>query len=234
MTHPRKYVLRKRAEGQAETRRRIIESTIGLHLEVGPAATPITEVARRAGVERATVYKHFPADGDLFAACSAHWRALHPMPDPQTWAEIADPGERLRTGLRAVYGWYRETRVMTANVLRDAQSLPALDAVISSGLLRNLDRLTDILVAAFQARGRRAERIRLACRAAIDFEFWRRLESLGDDEAADLGASLVEAATAPQGRMLARGHRTRRGGLATGGEPRVVSRGPGSVGRSRR
>lgn len=196
MTPKRTYVLHKRAETQAATRQRIIETTVALHQEVGPAQTHIAEVARRAGVERATVYKHFPLDGELFAACSAHWRSLHPMPDPHGWADIADHGQRLRTGLEAVYGWYGETRTMTANVLRDSPTLPALEAIISAGLLRNLDRLTDTLVAPFGASGRRTKRINFACRAAIDFEFWRRLEPLGNKEAARLGASLVETAAA--------------------------------------
>ncbi|MCY7302061.1 MAG: TetR/AcrR family transcriptional regulator, partial [Thermoleophilia bacterium] len=41
---------------------------------VGPAATQISEIARRAGVQRVTVYNHFPDEASLFAACSAHWR----------------------------------------------------------------------------------------------------------------------------------------------------------------
>ena len=190
----RPYTLRRRADSQAATRQRIIEATVGLHLDVGPAATQIAEVARRAGVQRATVYKHFPAEGELFAACSAHWRSLHPMPDTAVWQSIAEPGARLRKGLADVYAWYRETRPMTANVLRDAQSLPALAAIIGGGLLKNLDRLADVLVEPIGARGARAERVRIAARAAIDFGFWQVVEPLGDEAAADLGAGLVEFA----------------------------------------
>src|SRR5919206_2344341 len=99
----RKYELKQRAEQLEETRRRIVEATSRLHLERGPAATTIAEVARRAGVQRRTVYNHFPDDAALFAACSAHWRDLHPAPDPASWA-----GD-LRTALRELYAWYRET-----------------------------------------------------------------------------------------------------------------------------
>ena len=190
----RQYTLRKRAESQAETRQRIIESTVALHQEVGPASTPIVEIARRARVQRATVYKHFPSDGELYAACSAHWRSLHPMPDPRHWETIDDTTERLRVGLGEVYAWYRETRAMTANVLRDAQTLPALQPIVAGGLVTNLNRLADILVQPFHARGKRADRIRLAARAAMQFDFWQCLEPLGDQEAADLGAALVELA----------------------------------------
>jgi AcrR family transcriptional regulator len=92
MAMKRKYALRKRAEQVAETRRRITEAAIELHGTVGPAGTRISEVARRAGVQRVTVYNHFPDDASLFAACSAHWRALHPGPDPAAWAGIEDSG----------------------------------------------------------------------------------------------------------------------------------------------
>ena len=85
-------------------------------------------------------------------------------------------------------------------LILNAKTLPALDAIVSNGLLANLDRLTDILVRPFKARGKRAERIRLAGRAAIDFGFWRLLEPMGDKEAADLGARLVEAAAGPASR----------------------------------
>ena len=36
-----------------------------LHKEVGPAQTTIAEIARRAGVQRLTVYNHFPTKPDL-------------------------------------------------------------------------------------------------------------------------------------------------------------------------
>jgi AcrR family transcriptional regulator len=68
----RKYELKARADRQAETRRRITEATVALHEEVGPARTTVTEVARRAGVTRLTVYNNFPEERELFAACQGH------------------------------------------------------------------------------------------------------------------------------------------------------------------
>ena len=178
-----------------ETRRRITEATVELHRTVGPAATQISEIARRAGVQRVTVYNHFPDDASLFAACSAHWRALHPSPDPAAWLAIEDPGERLRLGLRELYAWYRETEPMTANVLRDAELLPALRPIIEGGLGGYLDAVRRILTEPFRVRGRRRrEHVDAAVRAAVDFHFWRALAPLGDDEAAELAAGLVELA----------------------------------------
>src|SRR5687767_1461555 len=135
---PRKYEMKKRAEALEETRRRITEVTVELHRTIGPAATRITDIADLAGVQRATVYNHFPDEGSLFASCSAHWRALHPSPDPAPWRELKDSSERLRVGLEELYAWYRETESMTANVLRDAEVIPSLKRLIDNGLGRYL------------------------------------------------------------------------------------------------
>jgi AcrR family transcriptional regulator len=194
MSEKRKYELKQRAQRLADTRRRITEATVELHRTVGPAATHINEVARRAGVQRMTVYNHFPNDTALLTACSAHWRALHPTPDLAAWRAVEDPGARLRLGLRQLYGWYRETEPMTANVLRDAQVLPALRAILEGGLLRYLDQAGQVLTESLGARGRRRQRVDAAARAAIDLHTWRALAPLGDAEAAELAAGLIELA----------------------------------------
>jgi len=194
MRAKRKYELGKRAEQLEETRRRITEATVELHRTVGPAGTRISDVARRAGVQRLTVYNHFPDETSLFAACAAHWRELHPAPDPTAWAAIEGPGRRLRTALRELYGWYRETEPMTANVLRDLERLPALREVVEGGLGRYLDGVHALLARPFGARGRRRQRLDAALEAALGFHLWRALAPLGDGEAAELAAGLVELA----------------------------------------
>ena len=141
-----------------------------------------------------TVYNHFPDETALLAACSAHWRALHPTPDLATWRAVQDPGARLRLGLRELYGWYRETEPMTANVLRDAQVLPSLNAILEGGLLRYLNQARRVLTEPIGARGRRRQRVDAAARAAIDLHTRRPLAPLGDAEAADLAARLIELA----------------------------------------
>ena len=179
----RKYELKQRAEQAEETRRRIVETVVGLHLTVGPAATTISEVARRVGVQRQTVYNHFPDEQELFAACSAHWRGRHPAPDPAAWTDLRD-------GLGELYAWYRETEPMTANVLRDAGALPALRAVLEPGLEAYLTEVRRVLATPL-GRGRR---LAAAVAVATDFHVWRSLKELGDDEAAELMTSLVEEA----------------------------------------
>src|SRR5512134_1449821 len=94
----RRYRKRRRAALEEETRRRITEAAVELHGTIGPARTTVSAVADRAGVQRATVYRHFPDEESLFAACSAHWAMLNPPPDPGSWDE-PDPDRRLAVAL---------------------------------------------------------------------------------------------------------------------------------------
>jgi AcrR family transcriptional regulator len=194
----RKYELKQRADQVEETRRRIVEATSGLHLERGPAATSIAEVARRAGVQRRTVYNHFPDEATLFEACSAHWRALHPPPDPAAWTD-------LRQALRELYAWYGETERMTAHVLRDAELLPSLRAVLEPGLLTYTRAVREVLA----KEAGQSPRIEAAIRLVTDFHSWRLLAPLGDQEAVELSAGLVELASARRGRPRTRARRAR-------------------------
>jgi len=118
---PRSYTLKRRAEQQAETRRRIVEAAVALHSSLGPARTPLSLVAERAGVQRHTLYAHFPDERSLLLACSGLTAERDPLPDAEPWRAIGDRGERLRTGLRAVYAWYGRNAELAACVLRDAE-----------------------------------------------------------------------------------------------------------------
>jgi AcrR family transcriptional regulator len=129
MTRP--YTLRKRAQKREETRARIIEAVVALHQEVGPLHTTISAVAERAGVERLTVYRHFPDEPSLFAACSSHYMTAHHPPDPATWMAISDPRERTQTALTALYSYYRKVAPMFTTVLRDAPRIPALQPFVT-------------------------------------------------------------------------------------------------------
>src|SRR5215831_15991880 len=112
----RTYTLKRRAEHRAQTRRRIVKAAIDLHSSIGPALTTISMVAERAGVQRHTLYAHFPNERDLFLACSGQALEQDPLPDAEGWSAIKDGPERLRTGLRAVYGWYDRNTDLAACV----------------------------------------------------------------------------------------------------------------------
>jgi AcrR family transcriptional regulator len=120
----RTYTLKKRAEQQAETRRRIVEAAVDLHSSVGPALTTLSQVAERAGVQRHTLYAHFPDERSLFMACSGLTMERDPLPDAEAWRTIEDQRERLSVGLLAIYGWYERNAELAACVLRDAEYHP--------------------------------------------------------------------------------------------------------------
>src|SRR3954453_7585224 len=104
---PRKYQKTRRAEQQEETRQRIVEAMVDLHREVGPARTTISAIAERAGVERLTVYRHFPDETAMFRACTTHYATQVPGPDAAMWAGVEEPAERLRSALHQFYDYYR-------------------------------------------------------------------------------------------------------------------------------
>jgi AcrR family transcriptional regulator len=185
----RKYELRSRAEAQRQTRERIVLATMDLHREVGPAQTTIAEVARRAGVQRLTVYNHFPDEAELFGACQAHWMELHPLPDLDDALTETEPAERLRAALRGYYHWYRETQPMAENIQRDRTLVPALDSLMRRTADARADRFADALAQGLDAGAARRALVRLA----LDFWTWRRLrhEGLDDDAAADLMTAAV-------------------------------------------
>ncbi len=196
----RPYRMTRRAELEEQTRRRITESTVALHEEVGPARTSISAVAERAGVRRSTVYRHFPDDESLFAACSSHWRAANPAPDPRDWAAIEDPRERTETALRALYAFYERTEGMYVSLLRDEPLVPIIQRRLADfyGYLRAIQ---DILLAGRGLRGRARRRTRAALGHALAFPTWRSLardQGLSDADAVALMCALVEAAAAPR------------------------------------
>jgi AcrR family transcriptional regulator len=117
----RTYTLKRRAEQQAETRQRIIEAAMDLHGTVGPSRTTYSMVAEKAGVQRHTLYAHFPDERSLLMACSGLSMERHPLPDAAPWREIEDRRERLRTGLTALYGWYGRNAELAACIMRDRE-----------------------------------------------------------------------------------------------------------------
>ena len=204
MAEKRKYELRRRAERQEETRRRIAAATAALHEEVGPARTTISAIAARAGVERLTVYRHFPEERELLRACQEHFQAAHPPPDPTSWAAIADPTERLRTALRALYVYYRETEAMTANVLRDLPAVPAL-AEVAADLPRFYAAVRALLAAGWDMPDERQALVLAALGHALDFEAWRSLarrQGLTDEQAVEVMVRLVRCLAEGEGGSL--------------------------------
>jgi AcrR family transcriptional regulator len=195
----RRYELKKRAEEMAETHRRITEAAIELHGSVGPSRTTLSAVAKRAGVERRTLYRHFPTEADLFAACSTHYFAAHAWPDLENWRAIRDPQQRLERALDELYAYYEETEPMLANVLRDAELVEfARDAV--APLHAYLEQAAEVLIVGRRVPGRRRQLLQGALRHALAFSTWRSLSvnGIGGPDATQLMAALVKGAAAQQ------------------------------------
>ena len=197
----RKYEMKKRAERHRQTRRRIVEATVELHRTRGPAHTTISEIAQRAGVNRLTVYNHFPQITDLLRACSRSWTERHPPPDPTPWAQIRDPQERLRTALTELYSYYYRTEPMRANVLRDAETMPELAALLEGTVVPYLGKVRDLLAEGWEVHGKGRRRLLATLKLAIDFHTWRSLErgsGLSREEAVELMLDAVRATARPE------------------------------------
>jgi len=189
----RRYRKRLRAEQEAETRRRITEAAVKLHGTIGPAKTTVSGIAREAGVQRATVYRHFPDEAAIFAACTSHFNALHPPPDLERWAAVRDPQERLALALGEMYAYYAEVQQMLESTGRDADRVPAVrEAVARMDDYRVAAR--DVLLKGRPERGRSRALAGASIGHALAFSTWRSLvreQGLSDGEAVQLMAALV-------------------------------------------
>ncbi len=191
----RKYTKRRRAEKEQQTRQRITEAAVALHGSIGPARTTISAVAEEAGVQRATVYRYFPDDEALFAACSGHWAAMNPSPDPTSWRTITDPRARLRHALAELYPYYRQNEALLENVTRDRLLVEAM-AKPAARMRAYFETVVETIVTGRPERGHARRRVKAAVGHAISFPTWQSLaqHDLDDREAVAMMAAMVEAA----------------------------------------
>jgi AcrR family transcriptional regulator len=195
-TKARRYRKRRRAEQEAETRERIAAATVRLHETVGPAKTTVSAVAREAGVQRATVYRHFPDAEALFDACTAHYWARHPQPDLAAWAEVRDPHERLHRGLHEIYAFYGEVEPMIESTGRDRGRVKGMERAVAAFTAYQAAAV-ETLLRGRPERGRARDRVRAAISHALAFPTWQsliRVQGVDWDEAEGLMVALVEVA----------------------------------------
>ena len=188
----RVYQMRKRREDIEETRQRIVDAAVELHGSVGPAHTTFSAVAERAGVQRSTLYRHFPDEASLFGACTSHWLAQHPWPSVAQWESIADPRERLLRGLRDLYRYFAANEQMLANSYRDIEVMPSF---VSEFMRATIATIHATLLAPWPEAARSSSKIGAGLHHAIDFRAWSSLRDagLGTDEAAELMTVMVSA-----------------------------------------
>jgi AcrR family transcriptional regulator len=200
--------MRARQESVDETRLRITQATVALHERVGPRHTTVSAIADAAGVTRLTVYRHFPDDSALVAACSQHWSSLHPGPDVSGWYDIADPVFRLRRALLETYRWARDAAPMMTKIRRDLDVMPAFVAEF----LADDDRArVAALAQPFRVRGAAHRRLTSAIAHALDIRTWESLCLRGQLEDSEAVQAMVAAVTSvlnpasqPRGAMKVR------------------------------
>jgi AcrR family transcriptional regulator len=180
----RKYTLGVRSDRQGETRRRILEATASLHREVGPARTTVAEIARRAGVQRLTVYTHFPDDFELISACQAHFFDENPAPRLDDALSEPEPPARIGGVLTRMYAWYRASERDFATVLQDRGTVPALDRVLQFAMDEPQAQLADALAAGFSLAEAERAAVTAMILLALDFWSWKRLSGQQLDDAA--------------------------------------------------
>ncbi len=181
----RPYELKRRAERQAETRRKIIGAAIELHRTKGPARTTLSDIARLAGVQRHTLYRHFPSAWDVGLACSGLYMELNPPPDVEEWRTIADPEERLKRGLGDLYEWFEQVEDMLTRVIRDAEVDPVTREMFQQRAGAWMPAIESALTEDLPS----GKRVRAALQLALDLRTWQRLtrgSGLSNAEAVDV------------------------------------------------
>jgi len=198
--------MRQRAEDQQRTRERIVSATAALHGSVGPKNTTISAVAEKAGVQRLTVYRHFPTEESLFLACSSHWLSENPPPDPGDWEEVENAEQRTARALGAIYGYYRRTNSMWRLVYRDIGQVPAMQTPLDA-FHDFLGSIRDDLVAHWQPRGRKSKLLRSTVGHLLRFDTWDSLrsEQIDDKQMVDLGLRWIRAVQPASAREDSRG-----------------------------
>jgi AcrR family transcriptional regulator len=171
----RTYRLKRRAERQDATRQRIVDAAIALHTSIGPARTTVSAIANLAGVQRHTVYSHFPDERALGLACSGCHMERYPLPDASAWRVIADPERRLRRGFEEIYAYYERVGEGLAPILRDAASNAPTRELLELRFRPAFDRMRDVLAEPFQARGARRTRLLATLDLFLHLHTWQLL-----------------------------------------------------------
>jgi AcrR family transcriptional regulator len=181
----RSYTKVRRADAEEATRGRIVSAMVALHEEIGPVRTTVSAIAERAGVERLTVYRHFPDESSMLHACSAHWSSLHPP--PAMCAAGGDPASDCRRTILRLYDWYRANAAMLTNIATDAERIPLI-ATLMAPFEDHLDRMAAELDGRWP---RRSARRAATIRHALEFSTWRSLDRMtnSDRRSAALAAS---------------------------------------------
>jgi len=164
---------------------------VELHQQHGPLHTTITAIAQRAGVERLTVYRHFPDETSLHEACQQHFFAAHAPPNLTLWLEISTFRKRLKVGLTELYEYWEQTHEMFSSVLRDHEIDPERSG---AGVVTFMSKARDALLDGEDVSGHRGQILRAVVGHAVHFYTWRSLvkdQGLSEADAVQLMCEMI-------------------------------------------
>lgn len=158
------------------------------------------DIAQRAEVSQATVYRHFPSLAELIPACAETVFNVAGLPTPeqaaQIFADASTASERLERLVRGTCDCYGRASGWLNAARREQDLIPALgDAV------RTQTEGMSILVRAALAGTPASEHLTMVLTALLDFPFWKSLRDVGvsDEAAADQVVELMRAQLAKEG-----------------------------------
>ena len=183
----RKYQQKRRADKTEETRQQIVVATVKLHEELGPAQTSIKAIAEQAGVQRLTVYRHFPDEASLFRACTSHWLEHHPLPAVSDWSDYDNPLDLTSRALLDFYRYYRKNERMWTVAYRDVDEVEALQEPMAA-VEAYLDQIRDELLSVWKVKTEDKKQLAMTLRHCLRFSTWRslKLEKLSDRKMVEL------------------------------------------------
>lgn len=174
---PRRYRMGVRADAVARTREAIVAAARDLHAERGFATTNWEDIAERAGVSTATVYRHFPSSAELVPACARTvFDLIQPLTLDQaaaTFGAFEQAGDRFEQLVRYSVHCYQAGAGWLHAAHRERDFVDELDAA-----LRIIEDSLRVLITA--AAGRRLNRTdHRVLFVLCDFPVWRSLAAAG-------------------------------------------------------
>ena len=191
---PRKYDMSKRTAAVEATRRRIVEATLELHNEQGILGTSWEDIAKRADVALATVYRHFPSLDELVPACGALTMEQMALPTDeqieQAFASARSTRQRIRRLVEELFALYERADHTLREIAQNRHRFAPVQAG-HEAVEERLGALTSAALAPVEP----SQRELAVVRALTDHATWRALRERGieGEEAVETTTALIEA-----------------------------------------
>lgn len=184
----RKYSMDSRTAAVAETRQRIIDATVQLHDEQGISGTSMQDVADRAGVALATVYRHFPTVDELVPACGGRSLELNPLPTSSVFEGLESGEERISRLVKDLHANYARGARTYEVGFAEAVTMP----VVAQFMAEMSSYISMLVAGAAEPFHPASSQMQLAT-GLCDFRVWRSLlhSGLTPDEATESVTRLI-------------------------------------------